>query len=109
MNEDAFISRQIDILTKVPPHFRQNLATWAWNRAHASGYNAIIELLADLVDELILPSLADAESPTVTTSHCTECDGTGEIAHSVRRGYDWIEPSGIDQCPECGSGEEMPI
>lgn len=108
MNEDAFISRQVDILTKVPPHFRSHLATWAWNRAHASGYDAIIEMLADLVDDLILPSLADAKA-TANATTCTECDGTGEIAHGVRRGYGWIEPSGIDQCPECGSGEEMPI
>lgn len=109
MNEDAFISRQINILTKVPPHFRSHLANWAWNRAHALGYDDIIELLADVVDELILPSLRDAKKTSVPTITCTECDGTGEIAHGVRRGYGWIEPSGIDQCPECGSGDEMPI
>lgn len=106
MDEDAFIKRQVEILTKVPLHFRSHLARWAWDRDHASGYDAIIDTLIDLINEVILPSLADAKTAGNT---CTECDGTGEIPHGVRRGYGWIEPAGVDQCPECGSGEEMPI
>lgn len=109
MTKEDFYNCQEELLLRVPQHFRAHVRDWAWDRDHATGYDAVIETIADIIDELILPSLRDAKHPTITASTCTECDGTGEITHGVRRGYGWIEPSGIDQCPECGSGEEMPI
>ena len=40
---------------------------------------------------------------------CPECDGTGEISHGVRRGYGWIEPSGVEPCPMCCIETEVPF
>ena len=59
MTEENFTQRQIGILAKVPPRFRMHLSYWAWNHSHAFGYDAVIETLADLVDEVMLPALCN--------------------------------------------------
>lgn len=62
MTSEQFTQRQAEILAKVPVSFHAATASYAWANGHANGYESVLEILTEVVDEVLLPSLEETRT-----------------------------------------------
>lgn len=58
MSETEYLEALTDILNKVPPAFRGFVSAQAWDHGHSNGYEEVILLADNLVDDL-LPAIKE--------------------------------------------------
>lgn len=62
MTSEQFAQRKAEVLAKVPISFHAATASYAWELGHANGYESVLEMLTELVDEVLLPSLKETRT-----------------------------------------------
>lgn len=62
MTESEFMERHGEILAKIPFNFHPAVSWYAWEHGHANGYESVLEILTELVDEVLLPSLKETQT-----------------------------------------------
>ena len=62
MTVEQFAQRQAEVLAKVPLSFHAATVSYAWANGHANGYESVLEILTELVDEVLLPSLKETQT-----------------------------------------------
>lgn len=55
MTSSEFETKEQEILAKVPLEFRAALSYRAYEDGHSAGYEEVLNILTDLVDDLITP------------------------------------------------------
>lgn len=59
MTESEFMERHGEILAKIPSNFHPAVSWYAWEHGHATGYQAVLEILSEIVNEILIPSLQE--------------------------------------------------
>jgi hypothetical protein len=62
MTSEQFAQLSAEILAKVPISFHAATIGYAWANGHASGYESVLEILTEVVDEVLLPSLKETQT-----------------------------------------------
>ena len=55
MIESEYVKRRDEVVGALPPEFREVVMKRAWDEGHSCGYEEVILVLKDLVDDLVGP------------------------------------------------------
>ena len=55
MIESEYVKRRDEVVGVLPPEFREAVLKRAWDEGHSCGYEEVLLVLKDLVDDLVGP------------------------------------------------------